>query len=155
MKSDNDENIAGYAVFTPDPASVELDIVTANLNVSVVSAYAALQEFVTSIRNLSKDVFKTFIYTGNSLNIVPLPIIVHTGVGKAGAANLIEGSALAYQKEGFRCVYPILLFSVLLFSNLVRSLYLILYLLCLRCSTRKEGANKKTTETSIHLRRIN
>lgn len=71
---------------------------------NVVPAYAALQEFVTSIRTLSKDVLKTFIYTGNSLNPVPLRIVLHTGMGKAGAAHLIEGSALAYKKEGFRCV---------------------------------------------------
>ncbi|KAF4626633.1 hypothetical protein G7Y89_g11523 [Cudoniella acicularis] len=96
---------AASGIFASDPVSVGLEKFTATLNVNVVSAYAALQEFVTSIRTLSKDVLKTFIYTGNSLNLVPLPIVLHTGMGKAGAAHLIEGSALAYKKEGFRFYY--------------------------------------------------
>ena len=98
------KKIAASGIFASDPVSIGLDKFTASLNVNVVSAYAALQEFVNSVRTLSKDVLKTFIYTGNSLNIVPLSIVLHTGTGKAGAAHLIEGSALAYGKEGCRCV---------------------------------------------------
>ncbi|KAE9381996.1 hypothetical protein N431DRAFT_491262 [Stipitochalara longipes BDJ] len=81
-----------------DPSSIKAVFkeFTASLNVNVVSAYAALQEFVTAIRTSSKDVLKTFIYTGNSLNFVPLPIVLHTRMGKAGAAHLIKGWALAF-----------------------------------------------------------
>jgi hypothetical protein len=85
-----------------DPVSIPVDEFVANLNVNLVSPYAAMQEAIKNFRTLPKDVLKTFIYTGNCLNNIVMPIGLHLGVGKQGAAHMIESAAGGYAKEGFR-----------------------------------------------------
>lgn len=87
------------------PLSVPLDGVVADLNVNVVSAFAAAQE---AVKGWEKDgesgEKKTFIYTGNILNttIMPVPMLVNLGVGKAASAFWIGVSDASYKAKGYR-----------------------------------------------------
>lgn len=51
---------------------------------------------------LPGDVKKTFIYTGNKLNVAPMPQLLDLGIGKAGAAHLIHAATLGYNKDGYK-----------------------------------------------------
>lgn len=75
---------------------------TSILNINTVSPYAAAQEAVAGFRELPGDVLKTFIYTGNAAAHILSPIATTLTVGKVATANLIQNSAAAYEKEGFR-----------------------------------------------------
>jgi hypothetical protein len=90
---------------TPDPISIPLDEFVSNLNVNLISPYAVLQEAISGFRTLPSSVLKTFIYTGNCLNNVVMPVLLHLGVGKEGAAHMIESAVQGYGKEGFRFYY--------------------------------------------------
>lgn len=87
---------------TPDPISVPLDEFVGNLNVNLVSPYAAMQQAVAGFRTLPNETLKTFIYTGNCLNNMVMPILLHLGVGKQGTAHMIKGAVEGYGKENFR-----------------------------------------------------
>ncbi|OAL57118.1 hypothetical protein IQ07DRAFT_28151 [Pyrenochaeta sp. DS3sAY3a] len=92
------------------PLSVPLDRVLADLNVNVVSPFVAAQE---AVKGWEKDgesgsgEKKTFIYTGNILNttIMPVPMLVNLGVGKAASAFWIGVSDASYKAKGYRFFY--------------------------------------------------
>ena len=85
--------------------SVSVDDFVGNLNVYLVSPYAAVQEAIARFRTFPRQTSKTFIYTGNCLNNAVMPILLHLGVGKQGAAHMIESAVERYGKEGFRYYY--------------------------------------------------
>ncbi|KAI1750636.1 hypothetical protein F4782DRAFT_509018 [Xylaria castorea] len=68
--------------------SIPVESVTSDLNVNTVSPYVAAQQAVAGWATLPADIKKTFIYTGNYLNLVvkPVPIYVNLGMGKAASA---------------------------------------------------------------------
>ena len=76
-----------------------------DLAINTLSVLAAAEEAVKGFRELPKDVSKAFIYTGNMLNIYPIPGLLSNGVGKAATAHLIATMASAYRDEGFNFYY--------------------------------------------------
>ncbi|KAM0165755.1 hypothetical protein ACHAQE_002084 [Botrytis cinerea] len=96
-------NAAALTV-TPDPLSVPLEKFNEDLNVVITSAYAAAHEAVEGFKTLPEATNKTFIYTGNILNRQVVPSFLAFGIGKSGAAHLIQGASEAYKKDGYRCV---------------------------------------------------
>jgi len=77
-----------------------------NLAINTTSAFAAAQEAVAGFDTLSASTLKSFIYTGNGLNVVtPMPALLDLGVGKAATAHLIHAASLSYKDAGYRFYY--------------------------------------------------
>ena len=99
------------AAMTPPPADGTLAIpaekVASDLNVNTVSPYVAAQEAVKGWQTLLKEAKKTFIYTGNALNnlVLPVPMMVNLGVGKAASACWIGVADETYSTQGYRQVF--------------------------------------------------
>jgi hypothetical protein len=77
-----------------------------DLNVNTVSPYIAAQQAVEGWATLPKDVKKTFIYTGNPLNIhvTPMPLFLNLGVGKRASTYWIAVADETYAAKGYRYV---------------------------------------------------
>ncbi|KAF7882235.1 hypothetical protein EAF00_011751 [Botryotinia globosa] len=91
---------AAALIVTPDPLSVPLEKFNEDLNVVITSAYAAAHEAVEGFKSLAEATNKTFIYTGNILNRQVIPSLLAFGIGKSGAAHLIQSASEVYKKEG-------------------------------------------------------
>ncbi|KAI1179917.1 NAD(P)-binding protein [Nemania sp. FL0916] len=87
--------------------SIPTESVTADLNVNTVSPYVAAQQAVAGWAELPKDVKKTFIYTGNALNtlVIPVPLFTNLGMGKAASAFWIGVADGTYSAQGYRFFY--------------------------------------------------
>jgi hypothetical protein len=74
------------------------------LNVNVVSPYIAAQEAIKGWETLPAEGKKLFIYTGNITNvaIVPLPLLLNAGMGKAASAYWLGVADGAYTAKGYR-----------------------------------------------------
>jgi len=78
--------------------------VTSDLNVNVVSPYVAAQEAIKGWATLPAQAKKTFIYTGNIQNeaVLPVPMMLNLGVGKAASAYWVGLADGAYSAQGYR-----------------------------------------------------
>lgn len=97
------------ATATPPPdknsaLSIPVESLVSDSNVNIISAYAAAQQAVKGWETLPKDTKKSFIYTGNITNvaIVPMPMMLNLGVGKAGSAYWIGLADMTYASNGYR-----------------------------------------------------
>ncbi|KAI0423837.1 hypothetical protein F5Y09DRAFT_354496 [Xylaria sp. FL1042] len=102
-------NAAAYTS-PPDkdaPLSISVDTVTSDLNVNTISPYVAAQQAIVGWETLPADTKKTFIYTGNILNVLvyPIPLSTTLGMGKAGSAYWIGVADAAYSARGYRFFY--------------------------------------------------
>ncbi|MCJ1396790.1 hypothetical protein MMC18_009682 [Xylographa bjoerkii] len=81
--------------------------VTSDLNVNVVSPYVAAQEAIKGWATLPAHAKKTFIYTGNIQNeaVLPVPMMLNLGVGKAASAYWVGLADGAYSAQGYRFIY--------------------------------------------------
>jgi NAD(P)-dependent dehydrogenase (short-subunit alcohol dehydrogenase family) len=75
-----------------------------DFNVNVLSAYVAAQQAVRGWETLPKEVKKTFIYTGNMMNtmIIPMAAAVNLGIGKSASSYWIGLADTLYQAQGSR-----------------------------------------------------
>ncbi|KAK9311202.1 hypothetical protein V1524DRAFT_388033 [Lipomyces starkeyi] len=88
-----------------DAFSIPVTAFQEDLNVNVSSLYAAIEETVNGWQNL-KSSSKTFIFTGNMLNVAgAMPALLTLGVGKAAAAHLIDGAVKSYGSQGYKFYY--------------------------------------------------
>jgi hypothetical protein len=96
--------IASAAHFTPadDPFAISLADFTRDTTVNIHSAFVAAQQAVAGFAELPASAARTFIYTGNVLNVAILPRFVSQGVGKSGAAHMIWSASAAYKDRGFK-----------------------------------------------------
>lgn len=85
-----------------DPASLPYSDLSKDFAINTLSVLAAANEAVKGFRELPADMSKTFIYTGNRLDIEPIPRLLTLGVGKAASAHMIASFASAYDEQGFR-----------------------------------------------------
>lgn len=73
-----------------------------SFNINATSVVIALQQAVAGFRTLPASASKTFIFTGNILNRVTMPLFLSFGLGKSAGAyaiqNLVEHKL--YEKEG-------------------------------------------------------
>ena len=75
-----------------------------NTSVNTTSVLVAAQQAVTGFKELPKTAARTFIFTGNILNVVPVaPALLEMGMGKAATAQLMMTAVAAYHKShGFK-----------------------------------------------------
>jgi NAD(P)-dependent dehydrogenase (short-subunit alcohol dehydrogenase family) len=98
--------LASAANFTPadDPFALSLEDLKADTTVNIYSAFIAAQQAVSGFSQLPDSAARTFIYTGNILNVTVLPKFVSAGIGKSGAAHLVWASSEAYKNRGYKWV---------------------------------------------------
>ena len=95
-------SVAYTAKYSPDPLSFTVEDFASRLAVNTVNVYAAAKEAVAGFDTLPSESIKTFIYTGNRLNIEVMPELLDLGVGKAASAYLIESWAKTYTQKGYK-----------------------------------------------------
>lgn len=100
---------AGTKLDPEDPLSISLDDYRQTLNVNNISVFVAAQEAARGFAELSSNASKTFIFTGNILNVTTMPFLFNAGVGKAATANLIQCVADVYKDRGFKCALDLVL----------------------------------------------
>ena len=75
-----------------------------SLKINTISTYAAAKCAVEGFDKLPKSTLKSFLYTGNMLNVTPIPMLLTLGVGKTASSHIIESGASAYAAKGYRYV---------------------------------------------------
>lgn len=85
-----------------NPLSLPLADFTRHFIVNTTSAFVAAQQAVLAFEQLPESASKTFIYTGNITNVVPLAPVLDLGVGKSATAHIIQSAAAAYKDRGFK-----------------------------------------------------
>ncbi|KAJ5893613.1 short-chain dehydrogenase [Penicillium taxi] len=99
-------NAAAVTLNPPeDPLSLPLADFSRDFNINTTSAFSAAQQAVLSFEQLPKDSPKTFIYTGNMLNLTTFARLLDLGVGKSAMAHVIQSAATAYSTKGFKFYY--------------------------------------------------
>ncbi|TKA72551.1 hypothetical protein B0A55_07754 [Friedmanniomyces simplex] len=100
------------AATTPPPdkesvLSVSDQSVTNDLIVNTVSPYVAAQLAIKGWEASPNETKKTFIYTGNIQNVavVPVPMMLDLGMGKAASAYWIGTADATYSTKGYRFFY--------------------------------------------------
>lgn len=91
-----------------DPLSTfTLENAEKTLSVNTTSALVALHQSVLGFRSLPVNASKTFIYTGNVLNVLTIPIGFTFGVGKSATAAAIRAlvDTKLYEKDGIQFYY--------------------------------------------------
>jgi hypothetical protein len=92
-----------YAVHrTEDPISLPVSALIPSIHVNITSLYAAAQESISAFASLAPSTPGTFIFTGNCLNVKPMPRVTDLGLGKAAAAYVVEVAANWYGEKGYR-----------------------------------------------------
>lgn len=72
------------------------------MTVNNTSVFAAAQQAVLGFAELPADAPKTFLYTGNILNVTPLPQFLESGAGKSASAHMMMAAAAEYKEKGFK-----------------------------------------------------
>lgn len=85
-----------------DTFAVELEDFTRSLAINTTSAFVAAQQAVRAFEKLPETASRTFIYTGNITPVAPILALMDAGVGKSGAAHIVQCGALGYKDKGFK-----------------------------------------------------
>lgn len=75
-----------------------------DMAVSLHSALVAAQEAVRGFARFPATASRTYIYTGNKLNVMADPKVLALGIAKTGAAHFIWDCSIAYRQQGFKYV---------------------------------------------------
>ena len=80
------------------------DVIAKDLNVNTLGPFVAAQQALEAWKTLPAGIKKTFIYTGNKLNVkvLPVPATITLGIGKAATAFWISLADATYKEEGVR-----------------------------------------------------
>jgi len=70
--------------------------------INITSALVAAKEAVSGFAQLPASASKTFIYTGNILNVAIIPGFLDQGMGKSAGAHMMWAAAAAYNDQGFK-----------------------------------------------------
>ncbi|KAI3397701.1 hypothetical protein diail_10470 [Diaporthe ilicicola] len=87
------------------PLNLPLEDFNRSFAVNATSAFVAAQQAVLAFQQLPESASRTFIYTGNCCNVMPIVKLIDCGVGKSAMAHVIQCAAEAYQDKGFKFYY--------------------------------------------------
>jgi hypothetical protein len=92
------------STFTPpqDPFALPLADFNRDATINITSAFVAAQQAASGFAQLPASASRTFIYTGNILNVTILPRFISQGVGKSAGAHMIWAASAAYKDRGFK-----------------------------------------------------
>ena len=84
--------------------SIPAENVALDLNVNTISPYVAAQQAVKGWKTLPGETKKTFIYTGNILNvsIIPMPMVLDLGMGKSASAFWVGVADGTHSGQNYR-----------------------------------------------------
>ena len=83
--------------------TLSVDSLERSIAVNTTSVLVAAQQAVLGFKDLPETASRTFIFTGNVLNVIPIPALLDLGMGKAASGQLIMSAAAAYHKtHGFK-----------------------------------------------------
>jgi NAD(P)-dependent dehydrogenase (short-subunit alcohol dehydrogenase family) len=85
-----------------DPFALSFADFSRDTTINIHSAFVAAQQAVSGFAQLPASAARTFIYTGNVLNVAILPRFLGAGVGKSGAAHMIWAASAAYKDRGYK-----------------------------------------------------
>jgi NAD(P)-dependent dehydrogenase (short-subunit alcohol dehydrogenase family) len=86
-----------------DPlSSVSIEDFNHEMAVNATTPFFAAQEAVKGFRQLTDTASRTFIFTGNKLNVSARPGVLVFGMGKSAAAHLVRAASIAYEQQGFK-----------------------------------------------------
>ena len=96
--------LAGAVTFNDakDPLSLPVADFARDFTINTTSAFVAAQQAVLSFKELPDSAARTFIYTGNITNEIPLAPLLDLGVGKSATAHIIQSAAAAYKDKGYK-----------------------------------------------------
>ncbi|KAK9772816.1 putative Fungal-specific transcription factor domain-containing protein [Seiridium cardinale] len=99
-------NAAAVTLNDPkNPFSISLSDFQRDFAVNTTSVFAAAQQAVLGFQELPESAARTFIYTGNCLNVSPILPLTDAGVGKSATAHLIHSASEAFKDRGFKFYY--------------------------------------------------
>ncbi|OAP62650.1 hypothetical protein AYL99_01877 [Fonsecaea erecta] len=95
------------STFTPpqDPFALPLAAFNRDVAINITSAFVAAQQATLGFAQLPVSASRTFIYTGNILNMTILPGFIDQGMGKSAGAHMIWAASAAYKDRGFKFYY--------------------------------------------------
>ncbi len=104
LKRQLKSHIAGAVTANPpqDPLALQLKDFIRDFNINTTSAFVAAQQAAVGFAGLPDSASKTFIFTGNITNILPIAPLLDLGVGKSATAHIIQSAAAAYKDKGFK-----------------------------------------------------
>lgn len=85
-----------------DPFALSLDEFNRDANINIHSGFVAAQQAVEGFAQLPASAARTFIYTGNVLNVAILPRFISQGMGKSAGAHMIWAASAAYKEKGYK-----------------------------------------------------
>ncbi|KFA51648.1 hypothetical protein S40293_10126 [Stachybotrys chartarum IBT 40293] len=98
---------AAAATFSPpnDPFAIPLNAFKRDMTVNTTSVFVAAQQAVLGFAELPADAPRTFLFTGNILNVASLPQFLESGAGKSASAHMMMAAAAEYKEKGFKFYY--------------------------------------------------
>jgi hypothetical protein len=74
------------------------------MNINNTSVFVAAQQAVLGFAELPANAARTFFFTGNILNVAPLPGFMDAGTGKSATSHMLMAAAAAYKDKGYKYV---------------------------------------------------
>ncbi|KAK7966284.1 glucose 1-dehydrogenase [Apiospora aurea] len=84
-----------------DPLALPLEQFTRDFAINTTSAFMAAKHAALALAALPASAARTFIFTGNCTNVMPIGVLMDSGVGKSATAHIIQVAAEAYKDRGF------------------------------------------------------
>jgi hypothetical protein len=85
-----------------DPFAISVEAFKNDMNLTSTNAFLAAQQAVQGFAELPAELSKTFLFTGNILNVSTLPGFITQGAAKSAAAHMMMAAAAAYADRGFK-----------------------------------------------------
>lgn len=86
-----------------------MDAFKRGMTVNNTSVFVAAQQAVLGFAELPADAPRVFAFTGNILNVRPLPQFLESGAGKSASAHMMMAAAAEYKEKGFKYAIPTVL----------------------------------------------
>jgi len=98
------QSAVSASTLTPpkDPFALPLADFNRDVSINVMSAFVAAQQAALGFAQLPASAARTFIYTGNILNVGIIPGFLAQGVGKSAGAHMMWAASAAYKDRGFK-----------------------------------------------------
>ena len=86
-----------------DPlSSISIEEFNHEFAVNATAPLFAAQEAVKGFKQLPSSASRTFIATGNKLNVIAIPAVLAFGMGKSATAHMVHSASVAYEPQGFK-----------------------------------------------------
>jgi hypothetical protein len=85
-----------------DPFALPLADFNHDAAINITSAFVAAQQATLGFAQLPATAARTFILTGNILNVDIIPGFISQGVGKSAGAHLMWAASAAYRNRGYK-----------------------------------------------------